>query len=243
MNKTSLLNTIQDYKLYILSVTICIVVIILTSLFLIPNIQKIQDVIVKQKDSEDTRKRLEVKNNTLSSISKDEELELLKKLIFVLPEEKDVFSIFSGLDTLEKSSGLLVTNSGFKIGVVSTGSAQIQNVDPKIKYQSIDITYEVFGSKPQILGLLQALTSFKTRLFTAKNLNVAYQDQDHVSASFVLSAYYLPFPAQLGSAGSALPISSPSYDRLKAKVMANASLVEEDVPIGTQGKQNLFLAE
>lgn len=242
MNNSSTRSAIAILKLYqsiILPGFILIVVIWLTTRYLLPNIDKIQALIEEQKGQEQKLTQLTGKLSTLSGANKDEELDTLKKIVAVIPEEKDAFSIFDGLDTIEKDSGVVVLNSDFRVGIVSTESAQVL-VRQKAKYPSIDINFDLIGSSDQVISFLKELDEFRTRLFGTKEIAITVNSDKTMTGTFVLSAYYLPFPETLGNPDSPLPQVSARQQEIKTKI------AEVSVPKGPEdndaiiGKPNLF---
>lgn len=236
-----IIKPLKNFSNLVISGVIVIVIFILTTNFLIPNIDNIKTVLEDQKTADKKISVLQQKFNILSDLNKDEELNNLKKITTILPEEKDVFSIFGGLDDLQTNSNVVITNSNFRIGVVSTGSAAIKiNPPPKTKYLPIDINLEILGNSDQIISFLRNLTSFKTRLFTAKNVDISSAGKDHYSAAFVLSTYYQPFPAQLGEIDTPLPVLNPEETKIKSLILQNAQLPSEEGVSLPSGKTNLF---
>lgn len=237
-NTSDLLPFIKKNQSLIISGIIIVVVFILTVVFLIPNIQKIQEVTISSETKEQTLNNLRAKVTILDSIQKEEELFTLKKIIAILPEEKDVFTIFTGIDTLERESGVVITKSDLKVGVISTESALTRS--SKEDNLSVEINFEALGSKESILRLFDVLQSMKTRLFTARRVKIEYLSPDSLSVSFTILAYYSPFPAKLGSVDSQIVPLSEKMVSLKDAIMREAMPVSEEVPDVPKGKTDLF---
>ncbi len=242
MTKAQLLRQLRNYQSYIISFIILVVVGWMTTNFLLPNIDKIKQSLEERKGQDRKISALLSKLSALSKVDKSGDLSALRQITSVLPEEKDAFSIFTGLDTLEKDSSVFITHSDFRIGVVSTEAALLRSVaNGKFGYQPIDIIFEVVGTPDQIIALLHNLVSFKTRLFTARNISVNLVDPAHITADFTLTTYYQPFPAQLGSAERPLPLSSEKQNMIKAQIVQNAPLPETQEELNIiHGKTNLF---
>lgn len=236
--KSDLLPFIKKNQSLIISGTIVVVVVILTVMFLIPNLQKIQEMANSSVTYEQTLNNLQEKVAILDGVQKEEELEKLKKIVTVLPEEKDVFTIFAGIDTLERESGVIITKSDFKVGVVSTESAVVQS--SKEDNLFVEINFDAFGSKDSVKKLFDVLHSVKTRLFTAKDVKIGYLTPDSLSISFTLLAYYLPFPAKLGNVDSPISPLSKKMVSLKDEIIREAMPVSLEVPDVPKGKTNLF---
>ncbi|MBI4067437.1 hypothetical protein HY407_03565 [Candidatus Gottesmanbacteria bacterium] len=241
LNKESLIVSIKNYQGFIITALIAITMVWLVNSYLIPNIQKTQQTLATQKDLDSREKMLSTKLEVLESINKDVELEALKKIIAVLPEEKDAFSIFNGLDTQEKDAAVVVTQSDFRVGIVSTDSASInKELLSNKKYQGIDIKFTILGDREQLLTLLANLQNFKTRLFAVKDMTVKLGDGTAVEASFTLTTYYQPFPNDLGQVDSILPQLTAKQVEIKDQIVQMAilpSTTDESIPTG---KTNLF---
>lgn len=240
MKKTDLFFTIRIYQSYIIALVIFFILIWLGRSFLVPNSTKIQQILAEQKELTNKKEMLEKKLAILSAIDKEQELEVLKKITFVLSEEKDVFSIFNGLDTQEKDAGIVVTQSDFTVGVVSTSSASQKSVVQKTAYESIDISFNVLASKDTLLTFLKNLRNFKTRLFTVKDMKITILPNSQLEASFILSAFYMPFPPNLGEVDSPLAELTPQQVGIKENIASNTILPSDIEPAVEKGKSNLF---
>lgn len=240
-NTSSLLPLFRKYRSFFISIGIFVLTVFLTFQFLLPNIQKIQEIVVSAQQQEQKLDQLRSKVTVLDSTNKTEELETLKKIIAVLPEEKDVFTIFSGIDTLEKETGVVITRSDFRVGVVSTGSARTSLIqrgeDNKL---NVDIQFEAIGNEESILKLFELLGTVNTRLFTAKDVSIDYTNPDQITVGFILSAYFLPFPAQLGNVDSPLPVLSKDQQSLREVIAREALPAAQEVPDVPTGKTDLF---
>src|SRR3989338_8595245 len=136
------------YKGAFMSLLVMVVVILLIVGFLTPNINSIQESMANMNAQGEKIIDLKKKATFLSQTNKAKEAENLKKITTVLPEEKDVFTIFTGIDGLQNESGVLVTESDFKVGVISTESAvQAAGASKKKKDMAVDIKFEAVGSK------------------------------------------------------------------------------------------------
>lgn len=241
MNKNEMIQQIREYQSYILSSGILVILVWLVSAFLLPNIHAVQATLEERKTEDQKIATLTKKINALNIFDKVSELDLLQKVNTVLPEEKDAFSIFTGLDKLEKDSSVFITHSDFRIGVVSTGAAQLAaQTSSKFGHQSIDISFAIVGQKENVIAFLRNIINFKTRLFTAKNISISYDDPDHLSASFTLSTYYLPLPKQLGGADKPLLVESAKQQDIEKTIAQNAVVVNETDQNIIHGKSNLF---
>lgn len=242
-NSAEFLPIIRRNQGVFIACVIFIVIAFLTFQFLIPNIQKIQEVIVTSQDQEKKLTDLRNKVTVLESINKTEEAGILKKIIAVLPEEKDVFSIFAGIDGLESDSGVVITKSDFRVGVISTESAKMaRSATGENESLRVLIQFEAVGTRESMRKLFDILGTVKTRLFTASEVHVGYAGQDQMTVNFVLSAYYSPFPASLGSVQGSLPEFSKELMTLKTLIAKESLPVSEVMPSMERGKEDLFSA-
>ena len=239
MKINDLIFKLRDYQSFFISSLIAVILIWLGQNYLIPNVGKINEMLSSQNELAEKEKLLNKKLDILTNLDEAQELILLRKINGVIPEDKDIFSVFWGLDKQQADAGVVITQSDFTAGVVSTGSASHPVVDNKA-YKSLDISFAALSNKSNLLTLLSNLESFKTRLFMPHDIKVSFSSADALEASFVLTTYYLPFPSQLGNTDAPLPELPGVLARIKDKINQNAALPSESEPTFDKGKSNLF---
>ncbi len=240
MKNEELLLKLKEYQSFFIASLIFVVLVYLLSNFLLPNGVKIIQMLSEQNQLSDKEKMLSKKLEELSNIDEVEELVTLRKINIIIPEEKDIFSIFSGLDTQGADSGVVIEQSDFTAGVVSSGSANRQTSADNKPYKGVDVTLTTLSNKESFLKLLSNLSNFKTRFFTAHNFTIKFSSLDGLEASFILTTYYSPFPNILGTLETALPQLSGRLARIKEKIEQNALLPVDAEPEFEKGKTNLF---
>ena len=240
MKINDLLSKLREYQSFFISSVIAVVLFWLFQNYLIPNGTKIGEMLTMQNDLIAKEKILTKKLEDLGGLDEVEELLLLRKVNAVIPQEKDIFSIFSGLDTQQADAGVVVTQSDFTAGVVSTGSAAIVPAADNKPYKSLDVSFAAIANKENFLTLLNNLESFKTRLFIPHDVKISFVSPDTLDTSFILTTYYLPFPPQLGTLETPLPQLSGQLARIKDKINQNATAISDAEPIFEKGKSNLF---
>jgi len=126
---------LRKYEILIASTLVIITVIILTYIFLIPNIYKATKMSNDQKSLRIRISSLKKKDNNLSSIDFTKYSNALPKVYKVLPLTKDYVSFFLRFDELQSNTGITLDSTTFQLGVISSESATINKQILRMKFQ------------------------------------------------------------------------------------------------------------
>ncbi len=232
MDKETILNLYQKYRLYIFPAVVALSSLILITFVIYPQIIKL---ITNQKDEGEIinkSKFLEVKAQTLESYDLTD---LNRKVSFALnsyPSEKDYVSTLGLLQNI-------VSQSGFSTTSISLGS----NSSKSGNAQSYDIKLDVVGPSTLLSSLLSNIES-SSRLMRVNNVDITTgKDPNGASMSLNVGILYSSVPTASGSIDSPLPELSQKDEGIIAKLAQEAVLVnpqQTTTQLGPRGRANPF---
>ena len=128
MNKFGLHLFIAKIRLYeklIASALLLAAILVATVTFLIPNILKVQEIVSEKEQLNERYTVLKRKDAQLTGIDAQMYTGFLTRMKRIVPESKDFVSLFTTFDSLEKKTNVIIAQTDFQFGVVSTNSAQL----------------------------------------------------------------------------------------------------------------------
>lgn len=230
--------TIRRYERIIASCVVLAAIVVLTVLFLLPNIGKANEIISEREALQKRVASLQKKQSALKTIDIETYKSTYKKLQQVLPERKEFISLFSALDTLEGITGVSILRTDFLASEATTSASKASG---SLAY-TMPLEFEIVGERSQMEKFFEAVTSLSTRLIAIDEMQLQYVDATLVKAQIRATAFYYTPPSKIGSVDAQLPVISGDSDAL-IKQLATISFqespleVEDDI---TQGKKNVF---
>lgn len=240
--KFDYLSIIREYELFVISGVIIAVVILFSLVFLIPSFTQTQQIIDQKSVLSDRVSRLRKKDATLSSLDSDYYKTVFPKINQVLPEDKDFGSLFSTLDTLEKTTGVSIVRTDFQLGVISTNSGRLVRAQNSQAYV-VPLSIDAMGSANSLLTFIDALNSLTVRIITIKDLNWVAKSPGIFGLTINGQAYFYPSPLTLGSVDTPLPQLNEKQKSILDTInkIQTVSADEEAAPGQVVvGKRNLF---
>lgn len=232
---------IKKYETVISSVAIILFVIFLSIQLLMPNIQKINEILNQREELKQKLSKLQKKEKILSSLDQQYYKENFPKLSLSLPETKDFVLLFTTFDQLQTKTGVSILRTDFQLGTLSTNSATFK-LGKTMDIYKIPLNLKIAGGIDQIIQFLDSLSDFSGRLITLDSIRLEINDDGNIIAMLDGNAYFYPLPSAIGSIDSPLPEMSQSQADIMGLV-SRISLVipqeakAENIPVGVQ---NLF---
>lgn len=232
------LPLIKKYEFILSSLLVLVFTSVLAVKLLYPNFLKVNEIYVNKSELKAKLLRLSQKENKLNNLN----LNILKtnfiKLNNVIPSQKDYVLLFETLDRLEGTTGVSITRTDFQLGTISTTSAKLKKEAVNGVFK-LPVTIEAVGNYDSMILFLTYLSNLTGRLITVDKIQLELSDivlaQMHISGT----AYYNPFPSDIGKVDTALKDLSSDLQVLYQQVIDNQpdiSLTEEPevVPLGSQ---------
>lgn len=242
-NINKYLEILHQYEILIVSGFVIFIIIILSGIFLIPNIAKVQEYTVKKTELEKKLTNLKRKDSILSNLDNQFYKDVYEKLNLILPPQKDYISLFTTLDAAGKKSGVLVTKADVTLGEISTMSARLQKAPGSMAY-IIPITIQAEGDLASIQNFLQDINGQSSRIMTFDWIKweKALSGKSIYQVTLDGQAYYYIPPKAIGSVDAPIPSLEKTTDELltaiaNAKTEPSLDLFGGKIPLG---KKNLF---
>ena len=240
MKTPDLLTTLKKYELLIASGTVLLFVFLLSAIFLLPNFQRAQEIFSKEAQLRTKLSLLTKKDKLLTSLNQEFYTKTFPKIVQVLPQSRDYFSLFSRFDALQSQTGVSIVRTDFQLGIVSTSSSQRQEAGGQ---QAIPVAmnFEVMGTPAQIQKFLDALTDLTGRFMSVEDFQITFREDSLLQANFNGRAYFSILPGTIGRVDSPLPVLDKEKETLMAKIAQNQLVItEEEAVTGSIGKKDLF---
>jgi len=196
-------SRVKEYEYIIASVIGLVMLIILSSIFLLPNISKSNEIFFQKTQLEDTLNRLKKKKSALETMDGDLYRQTLQKVTSVLPVSRDYVSLFSTIDRLSQVTGVLIDSPSFQFGVISTKSANLISSGGSAYTIKIDMSVE--GTTVQINNFMKALADLQGRIITIDTIQWSYLENSMNQISISGYAYYYPLGNTIASVRTPLP--------------------------------------
>lgn len=232
-------NRIKEFEYIIASIIGLVVILFLSSIFLLPNISRSNEIFFQKTQLEDTLNHLKKKKSTLEAMDGDTYRQTLQKITSVLPVSRDYVSLFSTIDRLSQVTGVLINNPSFQFGVISTKSANLISSGGSAYTIKIDMSIE--GTNVQINNFMKALADLQGRIITIDSIQWAYEENSMNQISISGYAYYYPLGNTIASIRTSLPEMNKGqkqlFDQFGSVPVPNNEGDYSDIQTGTD---NLF---
>lgn len=230
---------IAQYETIITSGIVILFVLIMSVLFLVPNIEKAKIIYTQQQELKKKLEKLRSKENVLSAIDADYYKDIFTKMNYVLPESKDYVSLFSTFDELEQKTGVRFLRTDVQLGVISTGSGNLQRVPGSSAFM-IPVTMDVMGGIPALNSLFASLTDLSGRILTVESIQLGTKGAGIYQVTLNGRAYYYPLPANLGDVDAPL-VQIPKDKEVYLQKISQITISHEDTATIEVGKKNIFI--
>lgn len=240
MKNLDFLTLLKKYEFLIAAGTVLLFVLFLSAVFLLPNFSKAREIFSKETQLRTKLSQLTQKDKTLRSLNQEFYTKTFPKIVQVLPQSRDYFSLFSRFDALQSQTGVAIVRTEFQLGVVSTSSAQRVQSESQ-QATAVAMNFEVLGTPAQIQKFLDALTDLTGRFMSVEDFQITFREDSLLQASFNGRAYFSLLPGTIGRVDSLLPVLDKGKETLMAKIAQNQLVTaEEDAGTGSIGKKDLF---
>lgn len=171
---------------------------------------------------------LRVKASILASLDEEVLRQNLNALIAAVPPDKSLPSIFSTVDGLSASTGVVVSDFVLNsAGSIATDSARKQTgEEQKIGSNLLPFSLSIEGTYDQIRNFLESAVGVR-RFFRVRQFDLAFTGQGGLKATLGMDAYYAPLPTQLGLIDQALNLLTQNEEAVIVRVSALPLLAQE----------------
>lgn len=222
-----------------------------------PSLEKILEAKSELSKNESKLTQLDGKVKDLSSFKETEIRSRVETLSKVLPSDKSVPGLLSGLERMAAEASAAVETFSIAPGKISTpsGQASFSALASSVQAPQLPSTPETSGLPLSIdfdlslQGNFEGLRTFLTslsnsaRILGVKSVNFSGQgvssSSDSLSTLISLKAYYLPYPTSLGAFSEPAPKLTSSEEKIYEKA-ASFKLYSIPPGFGPAGKNNPF---
>lgn len=236
-----LLEILKKYEIIFASAIVVITVILLSFTLLIPNIQKVNKILWQEKNLKTKFSNLQKKEAKLSTIEENQYKKAYNRSLTALPTSKDYVSLFTTFDQLQTKSGVVIANTSFQLGVVSTSSAILQKAERNGAY-TIPMTVDIHGSIEQAKIFIESLMSLAGRLISLDEISWTYVSSDFIKATLKGNAFFYPHPPIIPDVDSPLA----EFSSRSAQILSKLDQIQpvesqiEEIDKVSLGKKSLF---
>ena len=236
-----LLEILKKYEIIFASAIVVIAVILSSFSLLIPNFQKVNKILWQENNLKTRFSNLQKKEARLTTIEENYYKKAYSRLLTVLPMSKDYVSLFTTFDQLQTKSGVVIANTSFQLGVVSTTSAILQKAARNGAY-IIPMTVDIYGSIEQAKIFIKSLMSLEGRLISLDEINWTYESDDFIKATLKGNAFFYPQPPIIPDVD--LPLTE--YSSRSAQILSKLDQIQpdesqiEEIDRVSLGKKSLF---
>ncbi len=220
---------ISQYNNIIISLSIFLFIGVCVYIGLIPGISSIGEM---KKNAEELSRQIEVlsqKASLLESIDEEGYKNYLVDLSLAVPSEKSLTSLFATIDGLSRTSGVLL--SDFKLikpGPLATSSAKLStNEERKTGSNFLPFTLKVTGDYDQLRKFVTDAVKVR-RFFRIRYFSMKFDEEETMSVSMGMDAYYAPLPTYLGSTSEKLDMLNEDDLAVIEKIMQMPVLGKEE---------------
>lgn len=241
INKFQILNIIRKNELILICLIILAGLAFSTNLFLIPNINRVQQIYSQKNLLQKQLNKLKQKENALLDIDDKYYQNVLTKLFVIIPDSKDYINLFETLDELEKRTSVKVLRTDFQLGPLAGGGDQTKKSSiPGVSF--LPIAIDIQGDYLSVQNFLNALSDFKGRIIIIDKVFVNTEKDNNYKLSMSGNTFIVSAPTAIGSLDSPLPKINNTQQEIIDRIAALKSEIGtfKDQEKVTVGKKNLF---
>lgn len=205
-------RVIKLYRFEIFQAAAIVITVILLLTVIFPQLQRQWYRFTLMQETQKDIQNLKEKQALLASFDQSELENTYKGMMSVLPKDKALGTMMSGIDKLATDYGMTLVSFSFdSVGSIGTQSATKKTAKKETTvYSTVPITVTVEGTLTNIKNFLDSAN--RTRpLYLIKNFDLTFSPKDATFRSkILLDGMYLPLPKTLGSVSSSL---TPFSDR------------------------------
>jgi len=199
-----------------------VIAVVLIMYAVIPNIQRMQDIIVSIQATQNENDGIRKKIAALSALDEDTLRSHMQILLSAVPSDKSVATILSAIDNVSSEQSISVTDLAVSgLGSISTDSAgTAQKIDSKLGSNTLPVSISVSGTFDQIIAFVGKIHSVR-RLLRISGLNLSLfggEASPTAKVKMSLEAFYAPLPKTLGKAADDLKPLSAGEEELLTKL-------------------------